>query len=266
MRFFFHIAFHGQHYNGWQRHPNAISVQSALETTLSKVLKTPIGIIGCGRTDAQVHASQFFFHADIEKEYDYDLLYRLNKALPADIAIYDILKMEGKPHARFDAIQREYDYYIHTYKDPFLSNQSALYLYPNLDLQKMSDAAKLLLKYNDFRPFCVQPDKNEHTICNVTSTGIYVNDKGDRVRFNIASNRFLGKMIRIITEKLLKIGAGKLSIDEFENHLITLEPPKKLAPGYPIGLYLSKVKYPYLDLPTRTDFLNPGQSADWQLV
>ncbi|UXD71224.1 tRNA pseudouridine(38-40) synthase TruA [Sphingobacterium faecium] len=266
MRFFFHIAYQGQDYSGWQRQPDVKSVQEVLETTLSKILKVQTTIFGCGRTDAQVHASQYFFHADMEKECDFDLLYRLNKALPTNIAVYDIIKMDGKPHARFDAIHREYDYFIHTYKDPFLSNQSSLYLYPNLDLQKMSEAAKLLLKYKDFRPFCTHPDKNEHTLCQVSSTGIYVNTKGDRIRFNIASNRFLGKMIRIITGKLLKIAVGELSIDEFENHFITLEVPKILNPAYPVGLYLSKVKYPYLDLPPRTDFLSPTQSSDWLLI
>lgn len=266
MRYFFHIAYQGQYYSGWQRQPDVTSVQEVLEHTLHKVLKVPTTIFGCGRTDAQVHASQFFFHADIEKEFDFDLLFRLNKTLPDNIAIYDIIKMEGKPHARFDANHREYDYFIHTYKDPFLSNQSSLYLYPNLDLQKMSEAAKLLLKYNDYRPFCTQPDKNDHTICHITAADIFVNAKGDRIRFHVSSNRFLGKMIRILMDKLLRIGNGTLSISEFENHLITLEPPKLLNPAYPIGLYLSKVNYPYLNLPLRTDFLTPTQSADWILI
>ncbi|MDH5826640.1 tRNA pseudouridine(38-40) synthase TruA [Sphingobacterium sp. SG20118] len=266
MRYFFHIAYQGQCYSGWQRQPNVTTVQEILENTLHKVLKVPTTIYGCGRTDASVHASQYFFHADIEKECDFDLLYRLNKALPASIAIYDIIKMEGKPHARFDAVQREYDYFIHTYKDPFLSNQSSLYQYPNLDFQKMSDAAKLLLQYNDYRSFCTHPDKNDHTICHVSSAGIFVNASEDRIRFNISSNRFLGKMIRILTGKLLQIGIGELSIQEFEHHLITLEIPKILKPAYPIGLYLSKVNYPYLNLPPRTDFLTPSQSSDWILI
>jgi len=266
LRFFFHIAYQGQEYSGWQRQPNINSVQEVLEAKLSKVLKVPLEIIGCGRTDAQVNASQFFFHVDLAEAYDFDLLFRLNKALPPNIAVYDIIKMEGKPHARFDAIHREYDYYLHTYKDPFLSNQSALYLYPDLDLQKMSSAAKILLQYTDYRPYCTQPDKNEHTICHVNEASIYANSRGDRIRFHIGSNRFLGKMIRIITDKLLQIGSGRMSMDEFENHLITLQPPKDLSPAYPTGLYLSKVTYPYLNIPTRNDFLNPAQPVDWILV
>ena len=70
---------------------------------LAKFLKAPVTIIGCGRTDAQVHATQFFFHMDVETEWDFDLLFRLKKLLPDDIAMFDIIPMQGLPHARFDA-------------------------------------------------------------------------------------------------------------------------------------------------------------------
>ncbi|MBP3942831.1 tRNA pseudouridine(38-40) synthase TruA [Sphingobacteriaceae bacterium WQ 2009] len=266
MRFFFHIAYQGRDYSGWQRQPDVCSVQEVLENTLSKVLKTPITIFGCGRTDAQVHSSQYFFHIDIPQEVNFDLLFRLNKALPDTIAIYDIIPVEAKAHARFDAIQRAYDYFIHTYKDPFLTSQSSLYQYSHLDLSKMGAAVKLLVNYQDYRAFCVQPDKNEHTICRVSKAELYVNDKGDRLRFHISSNRFLGKMIRILSGKLLKIGTGKMSVDEFEHHLITLEIPKILDPAYPAGLYLSKVTYPYLDLPIRTEFISPAYHSEWIAV
>lgn len=263
MRYFFHIAYQGQHYNGWQKQPGAISVQDVIEKALHQIFKFPIAIIGCGRTDAHVHASQFFFHADIETEFDFDLLYRLNKALPQNIAIFDIIKMEGLPHARFDAVQRRYDYFIHTYKDPFLSNQSSFYLEPNLDLHQMKAAVNLLPKYKDYRAFCTQPNKYEHTICNVMEADLFVNGKGDRIRFHIASNRFLSKMIRILMGKILKVGKGELSIAEFENLLINLETPKTLDPAHPTGLYLSKVTYPYLNLTPRTEFIHATQGIDW---
>ena len=100
--------------------------------------------MGCGRTDAMVHASQFFFHVDVDKEWDFDLLFRLNKNLPADIAIFEIILMKDNQHARFDATQRTYDYFMHTYKDPFLHSMSALYLEKDLDLEKMKAATALL--------------------------------------------------------------------------------------------------------------------------
>ena len=94
-----------------------------------------------------MHASQFFFHTDIERDWDFDLLFRLYKVLPDDIAVFDIIPMRGHPHARFDAIQRSYDYFIHTYKDPFLSRFSSLYPEKELRLDKMNAAVALLPLY-----------------------------------------------------------------------------------------------------------------------
>jgi len=230
-------------------------VQEVLETSLSKLLKYPVTIVGCGRTDAHVHASQFFFHLDVEKEWKFDLLFRLNKILPPDIAIFDIILMEGLPHARFDAIQRTYDYFIHFYKDPFLSGFSSYYPDKNLDVEKMQAGVALLTQYNDYRAFCKSPDRNEHTICNINSANLFAHESSDKLRFQISSNRFLGKMVRIIMGRLLDIGRGKLSVDEFESYLINKDTQAVITPAYPQGLYLSKVTYPYLDIAPRTTFI-----------
>ncbi|GAA3994219.1 tRNA pseudouridine synthase A [Mucilaginibacter dorajii] len=254
MRYFFHIGYHGTKYNGWQKHAGVISVQDVFETALTKLLHIPIAINGCGRTDAQVHASQFFFHADIEQEWDFDLFFRLNKVLPDDIAVFDIIPMQGLPHARFDAVQRAYDYFIHTYKDPFLNGFSSLYPERNLNIDEMKRATALLPLYNDYRAFCKMPDRIDHTICNVSSASLLIDKTGDRLQFQISANRFLSKMIRIIVGKLLEIGRGEMSVDEFESYLISKETPKTIIPAYPQGLYLSKVTYPYLDLPMRGSF------------
>ncbi len=129
----------------------------------------------------------------------------------------------------------------------------------------MNRAATLLPKYKDYRALCTTPDKNEHTICFVKEANLYTSGNGDQIRFHIASNRFLGKMIRIIMGKFIKIGTGNMSVDEFEHLLITKETPKLLEPAHPTGLYLSKVTYPYLDLPTRTDF-SGLQQRDWEMI
>lgn len=246
-----------------------MNVQGVIENALSQVLKTPVFIIGCGRTDAHVHASQFFFHMDVEQAWDFDLVFRLNKLLPAGIAIFDVITMDGLPHARFDAVLRSYDYFIHTYKDPFLNGLSSFYLLDQLDFDKMKQAAAILPKYKDFRAFCTSPDKYEHTLCNVMSARLSVDENGDKLRFQISSNRFLSKMIRIIMGQLLKIGRGVLSVDEFEHYLIYNQTPELITPAHPQGLYLSKVTYPYLNLPPRTQFCSIlQQQADlsWQAL
>ena len=254
MRYFLHIAYNGNNYRGWQKLPGIISVQQVIETTLSQVLKEPVSIIGCGRTDAQVHASQFFFHFDVERELNFDLLFRLNKCLPHDITVYDVRCMEGLPHARFDAIQRSYDYYIHTQKDPFLIGLSSFYPLTSLDLKKMNEAIGLLTNYNDYGCFCKSPLKYEHTICHVSNSQLFTNVDHTILRFHICSNRFLAGMIRIIIGKLLEIGKGELSVADFEQYFITKVTPKTIIPVYAQGLYLSKVTYPYLDLPSRSIF------------
>lgn len=269
MRYFVHMGYNGLHYNGWQKQPGMLTVQGVIEQYLSKSFKTEMSVNGCGRTDAHVHASQFFFHMDIEQEWDFDLMFRLNKLLPANIAIFDIIPVEAHRHARFDAVLRSYDYFMHTYKDPFLSGLSSFYLLDKLDYSKMKQAAALLPNYNDYRCFCTSPEKYDHTRCNVMSASLQVDQSGDRLRFQISSNRFLSKMIRIIMGQLLKIGKGILSVDEFENYLMTGTTPEILAPAHPQGLYLSKVTYPYLNLSPRTEFssiLQKQADISWQAL
>lgn len=263
MRYFVHIGYKGTNYFGWQRQPDKLSVQEILEDNLSKIFKMQIPIFGCGRTDAGVHASQYFFHMDIEKPWNFDLFFRLNRILPDDIALFDIIPVEGQPHARFDAIQRSYDFFIHTYKDPFLSQNSSLYLRKGFNLDEMKRAVDLLPKYEDYRAFCKSPDKNEHTICRVSSASLYTNSSGDRIRFQISSNRFLGRMIRIIVRKLIEIGDNTLSVDEFESHLISRNIPSKILPAHPQGLFLSKVNYPFLNIEPKAKFPAAEDSGYW---
>lgn len=256
MRYFLHIGFNGYQYRGWQRLPGIVSIQQVIEEALTAVLKQPIEVVGCGRTDAQVNASQYFLHMDVDHPWDFDLKYRLNKRLPDNIAVFDIIAMEGLPHARFDAISRSYDYFIHGYKDPFLNPVSSHYDLSDIDFDKMRQAVDILPRYNDYFALCKMPTKNAHTICNVSEAHLWINPQGDRLRFHISSNRFLGGMIRIIVGKLLEIGRGTLSVDAFEACLRDKVTPAIIKPALPQGLFLSKVTYPYLDMPARTEFLN----------
>jgi tRNA pseudouridine38-40 synthase len=256
LRYFVHIAYYGTNYSGWQKHAGVKSAQQVLENALAQILKKPTPIVGCGRTDAGVHAGQFFFHMDVLDRWDFDLIFRLNKILPDDIAVFDIIPMEGLPHARFDAIQRTYDYFIHTHKDPFLNGFSSLYMENHLDLDSMKKAVALLPLYNDYKAFCTSPDRNEHSICNVSAAELYVCNNGNRIRFHISANRFLGKMIRIIVGRLFRIGKGEMSVEKFESLLLHPNQINEIWPAYPQGLYLSKITYPYLDIEPRTSFIH----------
>lgn len=254
MRYFLHIAYDGHNYRGWQRLPGIVSVQGVIEAALGRILKTPVAIVGCGRTDAQVHASQFFFHFDLEGVLCQNLLFLLNKNLPHDITVFDVVEMKGLPHARFDAVNRCYDYFIHTQKDPYLNSLSSYYQASDLNIKKMNEAVGLLINYNDYRSFCKSPLKYEHTICKVSDAQLFADIYHTRARFHISSNRFLAGMIRIIVGKLLEIGYGELTVNGFEQYLKNKVAPKTIMPAYPQGLYLTKVTYPYLDLPNRSVF------------
>jgi tRNA pseudouridine38-40 synthase len=266
IRYFLHIAYKGTNYRGWQRQKNVVTIQEIFETKLEQIFKYKIPCLGCGRTDAGVHAAQYFLHIDVEKEIDFDLKFRLNKALPYDISVYDIIRMERDYHAQFHAAERTYDYFLHTYKEPFLADQSSFYLVDNLDLTKMNQAAALLLKYNDFRAFCKTPDRHNNTICNIQEAKLFKNDKGDRIRFQITADKFLKSMIRIIVFRLLEIGTNKLSVDEFEHFLRTREASKFTNLAYPQGLYLSGIKYKFVDISPKTNLYNQLSDTNWELV
>ena len=119
----------------------------------------------------------------------------------------------------------------------------------------MKLGAALLLKYDDYIPFTKNIPTDKPTICKVSAANLYIDHNGDNIRFEITSNRFLNGMIRIIVNKLLRIGRGELSVDEFESYLVTKQKPVINRLAYPQGLYLTKVVYPYLDLPVKAGFL-----------
>lgn len=247
MRYFFNISYNGGSFNGWQKHPKAQSIQETIEIILSKIFHRPLQIVGCGRTDAKVHATQFFFHVDLPDSWDFDLLFRLNKSLPKTISVVSFHPVSEKAHARFDATQRRYNYLLHTEYNCFVSKLSTHYAI-NLDLKAMSMAAKMLKKHKDFRALCTGPDKYKHTICMLTETKLSVDPTGKMINFEICSNRFLTRMIRIIVGNLIQIGKGNMEVSAFEALIESREPPKKMHIAHPNGLYLSKVTYPYLDL------------------
>lgn len=237
-----------------------------IEAALFKILKTPTSVNGCGRTDAGVHASQYFFHSDIAETAIEGLLFKLNRALPPDISVFAILPVHDRASARLDAVQRRYDYFIHRRKDPFLQAGSALYADMDLDLERMKAAVHLLPQYDDYYAFCKSPASFKHTLCRVSEAHLWVDKSGERLRFQITANRFLTGMIRIIVGRLLEIGTGRMTLEAFEAHLRDKKTPRIITGAHPQGLYLSKVVYPYLDLPQGTVFsevFGGVEAGDW---
>jgi len=248
MKYFLHISYKGTNYSGWQWQPNVETVQGVLEAKLKAIFKTDIKTIGCGRTDAGVHASQYALHIVVKNVFDFDLKFRLNKHLPNDIVVHEVIEVKEKQHARFDAQARTYDYFIHLYNDPILGQYSSFYELDNLDFEAMKKAVAILPSCSDYKMVCKQPDLYDHTICKVTFAKLYVNESQQRIRFTITSNRFLRGMIRFIVFFILKVGTKELSLADFKSIMNGEKEFKDKMPAFAQGLYLSKIEYPYLEL------------------
>ena len=241
MRYFIELSYDGTPFVGWQRQRAGDSVQSCLEDALSILFSKPISIVGAGRTDAGVHAHQLFAHVDIDEHIDQDLMFRLNKLLPKEIAVNNIITVSQDAHARFDAVSRTYRYQINKQKNPFLQKRSYHFAKP-LDLDLMNQAAKILIDHEDFKCFSKSRTDVKTYVCDIQEA--YWQQNGSELAFYIQANRFLRNMVRAIVGTLIEVGLRKISISDFETILASRD---RSQAGYSVpahGLYLEKVNYP----------------------
>lgn len=247
-RFFLDIAYDGTAYHGWQVQPNAISVQEKLNYALATFLRAEVETIGAGRTDTGVHAKQLYVHFDSANEAlltDPKRCIRpLNSLLPFDIAIKDIVKVDNEAHARFDAVERSYEYHIHFQKNPFLINRSWL-LRDKPDIQKMNEAARLLLGKRDFACFSKSNTQVFTNICDVRKAEWVEHESG--FVFHISADRFLRNMVRAIVGTLLEVGLKGQPVLYVEEVLDSKDRSKAGVSVPAHGLYLTRVLYPYLE-------------------
>ena len=129
MRYFIELRYKGAAYCGWQRQNDVPSVQQTLEHALSTLMRAEIEVVGAGRTDTGVNASYYVAHFDSEVVLGdtQQVVYKLNLILPEDIAVFAIREVSPEAHARFDAVRREYRYYIEQKKNPFTRDGSLDY-------------------------------------------------------------------------------------------------------------------------------------------
>lgn len=242
LRYFIEFSYKGTHYHGWQRQPNAVSVQELLEKALSLLLREEIEVVGAGRTDAGVHAKQMFAHFDVTNAVNYqDLVFRLNAFLPEDIAVRQLHKVGEKSHARFDATERTYEYWMVQKKHPFHVDSAHCILKP-LAIKAMNDAAQILMEYKDFECFSKSNTDVKTFICEIKEA--YWELKGDTLVFTITANRFLRNMVRAIVGTLLDVGLGKSKPEDIR---VIIESKNRSNAGASVpakGLYLTKVSYP----------------------
>lgn len=260
MRYFIHLAYDGTRYRGWQRQLNTPdSIQEIIETTLSRMTGRQMTVTGCGRTDAGVHARQYFAHIDYPG-FDFDPVERLNRMLPDDISVFDFIPVHDRAHTRYDAVQRSYEYHLHFFKDPFLSLYSTHMVTNPPDPLIIREGLDFLMSMRDFRYMCLTPNRAKHTICPLDAATCEFSDDGLRMKFRFTAARFLKSMIRIIVARLLELGSGKITMATFEDINTGHGRLKYSTITYPQGLHLVSVRYPYLDIPVRSALL-PGNPS-----
>ena len=199
-------------------------------------------LMGAGRTDTGVHAKQMFAHFDIDGIADItDLVYRLNSFLPDDIAVQRIFKVPYDAHARFDAVERTYEYWICQKKNPFLTDAAHFIKHP-LDFEKMNQAAELLLQHNDFECFSKSHTDVKTYKCDIKK--IIWEKKEEKQIFTITADRFLRNMVRAIVGTLLDVGQGKSTLADVKTILKSGDRSKAGSSVPAKGLYLIKVLYP----------------------
>ena len=241
-RYFLYLKYDGTAYRGWQVQPEGRTVQGELQRALSVALRGEVPVVGAGRTDTGVHARMMVAHFDAAEGLDCSqLVYKLNRLLPRDIAADRVEAVSADMHARFSAVSRTYHYYIHTRRDPFRRAYSCE-MYYSPDFDKMNEAAATLLEYDDFASFCKSHTDVKTTLCNVTEAR-WVQDDEYSWHFVITANRFLRNMVRAGVGTLFDVGRGRIDTEGFRK---IIEGKSRSAAGDSVpacALFLEKILY-----------------------
>jgi tRNA pseudouridine38-40 synthase len=241
LRYFIEFSYNGKNYHGWQIQPEAISVQEKINDAISTIFRQKIEVVGAGRTDTGVHASQMFAHFDIENEITEDVVFKLNSILPDDIAVYQVFLVDDEKHARFNPVSRTYQYKIWLGRNPFLLDFSWQIHSLKPNVAKMNEAAKILMEYEDFQ--CFSKVKTNVYTFNCTIFEAFWIQNNNELTFTISANRFLRNMVRAIVGTLIDVGLDKISIADFRK---IIESKNRSNAGLSVpakGLFLTNINY-----------------------
>ena len=245
-RYFVALAYNGTDFHGWQIQPNGITVQECLDRALSTYFRQEVVSLGCGRTDAGVHATQFYAHIDLVNVSEQQVkrsVTGINALLPYTIAVSAVFEVAENAHARFDATARAYEYHLHYHKNPFKLDRSWLYK-GTLSVEKMNQAANILLAHTDFSCFSKSNTQTFTNNCRISHAELTSVEDG--WIFTIKADRFLRNMVRAIVGTLVMVGKGEIEAEEMTK-IIESKNRSKAGQSVPAcGLYLVGVEYPYI--------------------
>jgi tRNA pseudouridine38-40 synthase len=241
-RYFIEVAYKGTNYSGFQKQHNANSVQAELEKALEIFYRQKFELTGSSRTDAGVHAPQNFFHFDVDAVIEDDS-YNLNAILPDDIVVKRIFSVSADAHCRFDAISREYHYYIYQHKNPFLQGR-AYYVPYTIDIALLQAAAAEIKKHIDFTSFSKRNTQVNNFLCTIYTSEWIQQD--NCLIYKVKANRFLRGMVKGLVGTMLLVGKKKISLEEFSAIITARDCTKADFSVSADGLFLIKVAYPQL--------------------
>ena len=242
MRYFITFSYNGTDFHGSQTQPNGNTVQAEMEAAFATILRLPVALTFAGRTDAGVHAEKMVAHFDVEKELPANFGARLNNLLPASIAISDLQRVQDDAHARFDAVERTYNYRVTTRKDPFIYINHTR-VAKGLDFDAMNSAARWLLGKQDFASFCRTHTDVKTTICDVKEAR-WTQESETEYTFIITADRFLRNMVRAVVGTLFEVGKGKMTEEQFKAVIAAQDRCQAGHSAPAEGLSLVEIIYP----------------------
>lgn len=243
-RYFLSLAYNGQNFHGWQRQPEATSIQQSLEEALGLILRENIELTGCGRTDTGVHADEYYAHFDFAGSFPDSILARLNRFLPGSIWLKALYHCPPTAHARFDATSRSYRYELSLHKDPFRQGTVAYIPFANSSQRELvQETAQLIGRYAAFAPFCKSHSDAKTMNCLISRSEWIFNEA--QWTYQVSANRFLRGMVRLIVGACLDVGQGKMRLADVAEALEKQQalPKSWSVPGE--GLFLTKIVYPH---------------------
>lgn len=240
------ISYDGTLFSGFQRQSHVRTVQEEIEKTLQKLASgQQILIHGAGRTDTGVHAYGQVIHFDLPQKRDLEKLrFALDTQTPDDI---DVIKLEivaDDFHCRYQKHSKTYEFLVDCgrAKNPMMRHYATHYPYP-LDMSKMQEAIKDLVGTHDFTGFTAAGTSVENKVRTITEATLVQDDKTGFLVFTFSGNGFLYKQVRNMVGTLLKIGNGRMPVEQIK--VILASKNRQLAGPTPAGngLYLKEIRY-----------------------
>lgn len=240
------ISYDGTLFSGFQRQSHARTVQEEIEKTLQKLASgQPVPIHGAGRTDAGVHAYGQVIHFDLPQKRDLEKLrFALDTQTPDDIDVVDLAIVADDFHCRYQKHLKTYEFLVDNGrpKNPMMRHYATHYPYP-LDINKMQEAIKDLVGTHDFTGFTAAGTSVENKVRTITEATLVQDDKTGFLVFTFSGNGFLYKQVRNMVGTLLKIGNGRMPVEQIK--VILDSKNRQLAGPTPAGngLYLKEIRY-----------------------